>query len=361
MGDGKHIHTGAKGTLTATFPPPVRGKTAPVAPPAFLPRQLPGAVQAKLIVPRALTKSASGAVPVPSVFRPGFGLHDHGARSTPKPGLANAVAQAKLAIPQPMVPPVFQPHAGSKVAQAKLAGAVPAFARAIPVRAAARPPAAVIQRASRDKMAQSHNYIVPAQIGWYQQHVTLRISHCVHVILKVWHVLHEAKKTHAASSLRRMASVVSPTAEAQVGVGNYGATGGKLDAAHLMNTTVRSDLLLSGMTVSSTQEAMIRDLYTMSGATTMQLKSDNVGPDKVIDTCMTEFAAYCATKCDGGVAPVDSATLVTWLTGKCNERLTASTKSANANYVSAIAGVAAATHAGHDVAFEMDAWTKDYK
>lgn len=361
MGNGKHMHTGTQGTLTATFPPPVRGKTAPVAPPAFLPRQLPAAVQAKLIVPRALGKSASGAVPVPPVFRPGFGPQGHGVRSTPNPGLANAVAQAKSAIQRSMVTPVSQPDAGSKVAQAKPAGAVPAFARAIPVRAAARPPAAVIQRASRDKMEQSHNYIVPAQDGWYQQHVTLRISHCVQVILKVWHVLHEAKKTHAASSLHRMASVVSPTAEAQVGVGNYGATGGKLDAAHLMNTTVRSDLLLSGMTVSSTQEAMIRDLYTMSGATTMQLKGDNVGPDKVIDTCMTEFAAECAAECDSGAAPADAVTLVKLLTDKCHKRLTASKKHAKANYMSAIAGVAAATDDGHDVASEMVAWTNEYK
>lgn len=266
----------------------------------------------------------------------------------------------------PAVPAVYRPHGVALAMQPKMAAPAfrgPGIARLPPVPPPFRPgPRAVLQRAKREITAQEHNYVVvPNQDDWYEKHARQRISHFVTVILQVWHVFHEMKKSHAPNALRRMSSTVSPTAEAQVGQGNYGASAGKLDAAHLMNTSVRSDVMLQGMTVTSSQEEMIKALRTMSGATTMQLKADNVGPEKVIDSCMTSFAQLWCAQCDAGNAPPSAESMVAALTHECLTRLNASAKSANVNYQSAIAGVNwAASNAASNVAHEIGPWTKQF-
>jgi hypothetical protein len=244
--------------------------------------------------------------------------------------------------------PVGTPLGGTRTAWPRTGFAAPA--RAHP-----------IQR-SRDIHAQAHDYIVPPQPDWYRQHVTQRVTHFVTVILKVWHVVHTARNSGPAPGLRRMGSAVSANAEAQVGQGNYGATAGKLDAAHLMNTTVRANVLLQGWTPTSIQEEMIKDLYAQSGATTMQLKADNVGPDKVIDRCMTEYAGQCATACDAGHAPPAADTMINALTTLCLQRLQASAKQHRPNYQEAITGVNNAVSGGASrVEDEITPWLKDFQ
>lgn len=83
-------------------------------------------------------------------------------------------------------------------------------------------------------------------------------------------------------------------AEIQVDQGIYAKDREKIDAAHLCNTSFKSDKFVGPLTGLSATEAealsgYCRALCTLSGATTPQAKSDNVGPDKVIDSFQTEF------------------------------------------------------------------------
>ena len=88
---------------------------------------------------------------------------------------------------------------------------------------------------------------------------------------------------------------LSDTAKIQVDVGVYVKDGGiKIDAAHLCNTSFLSDSFLTdvsgkGIVVSPELRLYCVDLRELSGATTPQTKSDNVGPDKVIDSFQTTF------------------------------------------------------------------------
>jgi hypothetical protein len=197
----------------------------------------------------------------------------------------------------------------------------------------------VIQQA-REKWTQDHDYIVPEQQGWYRQHVAQRISFCANLTLKVLLLHAFLSGGPNQGQLRRASSSFAFKAEGQVGTGNYGATGGKLDAAHFMNTTIRPDVLLQGQThLSATQEEAITELKFLSSATTMQLKQNNVGPDKVIDSCMTDFTQAMAQAVDLG-GPVPSADqLVQTLGNACLLALQGSPNAGQANYVEAIAGV----------------------
>ena len=249
----------------------------------------------------------------------------------------------------PGSPPAFRPQ-GNLPAQAKPASAASALPGSVARqvrRSAARSTGAgfnpngngVIQQA-RKKWTQDHNYIVPEQPGWYRQHVAQRISFCVNITLKVLRVKAFLATGPNQAQLRRAASSFAYKAEGQVGTGNYGATGGKLDAAHFMNTTVRPEVLLQNQThLNHTQEEAINDLKFLSSATTMQLKSNNVGPDKVIDGCVTQFTQSAAQVVDQG-APVPGADqLVQTLGNACLLALQSSSNATQPNYVEAIAGV----------------------
>ena len=191
---------------------------------------------------------------------------------------------------KPNVPPVFNPYAGRAILPKMPQTAQPPGTRVH----------AVIQR-SREKTEQSMNYLLIPTPDLYTQHVTQRITHFVTVLLKVWHVVQHAK-ANATGTPQKMGASISATAEAQYGSGIYTGSFPKTDAAHLMNTTVSSDSLVKGWNPSGTQAEMIKALHVASAATTPQRKVDNVGPDKVIDTCMTKLSANWAARCDKGEA-----------------------------------------------------------
>ena len=129
-----------------------------------------------------------------------------------------------------------------------------------------------------------------------------------------------------------------------------------------MNTTVRSDVLSEGQNLTTPQEEALKELRIASAATTMQLKTNNVGPDKVIDTCMTDFTQTCASQGDAG-KPVPSVSVaVTALADACIQALETSAKSAQGNYQEAIAGVKAAKEDGiwdTDIAADVQLWAKE--
>lgn len=250
---------------------------------------------------------------------------------------------------KPSVPPVYNPFAG----QAILPKMPPI------VRPAAPGARAVIQRA-REKTEQNMNYLLVPTPDLYTQHVTQRITHFVTVLLEVWHVVLHAK-ANATGSPQKMGNSVSAIAEAQVGGGIYTGSFAKTDAAHLMNTTVRSDNLLKGWSPSSTQEQMIQALHTASAATTPQRKADNVGPDKVIDSCMTVLAQSWAARCDKGEAVPSAASLIAEVKAKCLASLKSNRKSINANYQQALAGINAVDERStSDVSNEYELWIKAF-
>jgi hypothetical protein len=213
----------------------------------------------------------------------------------------------------------------------------------------------------REMFDQKHDFIVPEQTGWYQSHVKQRIAHCVTLNLKVWSYHLWAKQQATGAAMRRMASAISDKAEAQAGVGNYGATGGKLDAAHLMNTTVRHKVLSEGQNLTPEQTKALEELNLQSAATTMQLKTNNVGPDKVIDTCMTQFKTDCAALGDAGKPVPKGKDAVQALAKACLLALQSSDKAQEDNYKQAIAGVTAALDVSWDIDNEVEKWTLEYK
>lgn len=132
---------------------------------------------------------------------------------------------------------------------------------------------------------------------------------------------------------------MSQKAEAQAAGGVYLKGGPKHDAAHLMNVTVRDDRLAMGQGLTANQSLALQELRVMSAATTMQLKENNVGPDKVIDGCITTFTQYWAGQVDAG-APLPNATfLINNLATACGTALAANPKAGTPAYADAIAGV----------------------
>ena len=201
------------------------------------------------------------------------------------------------------------------------------------------------------------NFIIHPTPGWYQTHVRLRIDICVNLTLRVWKY-HAWARSQATQANRTgpppMSSCIATKAEAQAGVGNYGihVPVGKLDAAHLMNTTIRSKVLAQGQPLTQNQMDALVELTTASAATTTQLKRDNVGPDKVIDTCMTAFTQACADAEDHGIAPPPAAVLVQKLGKACWQALSASANFSNPNYQAAMEAV--------KEAMSQDPWAIDY-
>lgn len=204
------------------------------------------------------------------------------------------------------------------------------------------------------------NYYLVPDPELYRNHVKQRITHFVTVMMMVWHTVLHAKGK-ATGKLRRMGSSVSLKAEAQAGVGCYNTPMGNVDAAHLMNTTVRSGHLKEGWVPSQAQAEMIDALNQMSGATTPQLKANNVGPDKKIDTCMSNMVTQWAASCDQGNAVPSAALLVKAIRDACLHSLNTAKKSANANYVTAIAGLQLVDErSAADVQRDYDIWVSKF-
>lgn len=221
---------------------------------------------------------------------------------------------------------------------------------------------AAIQRA-REMFEQSHNYMVVDQPGWYRQHVKQRMEHTVNVLLRVlWYHIGRQKGAYQPL-LRRASSSMSQAAEAQAAGGVYIMGGPKHDAAHLMNVTVRDSVLAEGQHLSADQVSALEELRLMSAATTMQLKGNNVGPDKVIDTCTTAFTQKWARQVDRRNPLPDAEQLVEELANDCLTSLKANKKSANANYQEAIAGatdaLGDAASIGHNINEDVKLWLQE--
>lgn len=173
------------------------------------------------------------------------------------------------------------------------------------------------------------------QNEFYSEHVTLRMKHFTAVIMRV--ICFERWSSTERHGRLNLSQMLSQNAEAQVSIGMYNDLY-KLDAAHLMNTTVKPDVMKQGITLTLAQAAAVDDLEVMSAATTMQYKANNVGPDKVIDRCMSDFVAgygysLFMPRADG---------ILTEIADSCITRLSGSKKSSKDNYAAAIEGAQAA-------------------
>lgn len=227
------------------------------------------------------------------------------------------------------------------------------------------PRQSIVQRMKREMYEQSHNYIVPDQPGWYQQHVKQRVAHAVNVTLRVLSYHYRRQAEAYGAQLRRATSSMSPNAEAQAAQGIYIRGGTQHDAAHLMNVTVRTKVLSEGQHLDSNQQEGLDLLREMSAATTMQLKSNNVGPDKAIDRCITIFTQRWATHVDSGNPPPKASQLITDLATACRIKLLASKKAGTQNYQDAIAGaqqaLSDAERTGSDVDRDVELWLSQYQ
>lgn len=228
-------------------------------------------------------------------------------------------------------------------------------AKPMPKPHAGPPPVGAIQM-SREKMEQEHDFVlVPSDDSVYRRHVRDRIRHCVLVLKRLSYFQVWAK---GQGTTKSMSSMVSKNAEVQVATGIY-TQSIKMDAAHLMNISIRPDALKSGLALTTQQEAAVEELQKLSGATTPQLKSNNTGPDKVIDRCMSEFRSAVEQSWATGVP--DTRVMINYLGTLCLGKLRQSKKSGNANYQAAIAGV---QDAMQGTVWEIDEdcaiWAKSY-
>ncbi len=219
-----------------------------------------------------------------------------------------------------------------------------------------------IQMMQRNMMEQEHNFmLVPQDGSLYENHVRDRLKHFVSVMIKLCIYYFWAKNQGVKKNMSQM---VSETAEVQVSSGVY-TQSMKIDAAHLMNTSLRPDYMKSGLTLSPKQEYAINELHRISGATTPQLKANNVGPDKVIDRCMSDFRhqveVYFST------AVPDSGTLIGLLADLCENRLmikhaekTKGGKIPSGDYAGAIKGIAEARKTTWEIDEDCRLWAAEY-
>jgi len=195
--------------------------------------------------------------------------------------------------------------------------------------------AGTVQRA-REKIEQGMDYVVLENP--YKEHVKLRIRIFSCIIMEIWNYRDWCKVKVVKPTLHRMQSIMAPTAKNQVGEGIYSNyTGNKYDAAHFVNTTVSSAKLTDmnpGLTHK--QIAALQELQESSGATRMQLKADNVGPDKVIDGCFTNLRVSLENM---AMSCPHAKTIVQQVCSDCKAALQASTKTGNPNYQAAITGI----------------------
>lgn len=144
---------------------------------------------------------------------------------------------------------------------------------------------------------------MPSKKG-YAQHVVQRMTHTVTVLKKAVELREQVVQANVGKKLRRAQSMFSLTAEAQAGTGarKTSAAPGRqaIDAAHLMNTTFRPDVVLENTQPTIKQTEVAEDLRLQSAATTNQLQSDNVGSDKVIDGVTTKFIQAITKDIDAG-------------------------------------------------------------
>ena len=235
----------------------------PVAPPVYRPQQTPKVL---------LRKAANGAVqpPVaPPVYRP-----QPVPKVLQKKSALVTKQQADESKRKPIAPPVYRPEA-KKVLQPKVISPP----RKPPTR---KPPtlkgSSVVQRMRRDMLPYELGYVIKPDTGMesYTQHVKMRTRQFFRVVL------------NAVLEMQRQKGKVTPglftnIAKAQEAKGyRLGKEAeDKLDAAHLMNTT-----LVPGS--FGTQNEWVQTLYRMSAATTTQFQKSNVGPDKQIDSQQTQ-------------------------------------------------------------------------
>jgi len=162
-----------------------------------------------------------------------------------------------------------------------------------------------------------------------------------------------------------MGACFSPHADVQSGTGfrNPQIVYGKLDAAHLMNTSVKQDILTQGIqhVPNHTQDQWdaLNELREVSAATTTQRQADNVGPDKVIDGCMTTLIAQWAAACDNGQAPPDAGALMNLLCDLCRD--TVGDHRDYEGYHLALNAIEEARSDAYDVEKDVRAWLAQYR
>jgi len=252
-----------------------------------------------------------------------------------------------------------------------------------------RPPAGIIQKMNRIKEEQTHNFLqmpdynteqtsfltlpqmVRTDVGGiqtvtlqtntvrediYRSHVCRRIAYYAITMHKVGIVIQFAKGQNKSKKFRE---VTSDTAELQTGTGLYLSGIYKLDAAHLSNVSIYIERLAMGLTLTEGQKQALKDLANSSGATSPQLKRNNVGPDKVIDTCMTQYRHILDGYLKTNVI-LKAGDIIQELGGICIGALMKSPKAGESNYQSAIAGVEDAKKNSPWDLTDAEQWAREY-
>jgi hypothetical protein len=266
-------------------------KSRPVAPPVYRPQPVPKVLQAKS---SSKGDQAGRKSVAPPVYRPE----------------AKKIVQPKAVSPQrksPAGPPVYRPNQ-KEIAQLQTAATTKkSFGNRSEVRSsttrnagtaaiqrklsqpgktaapAARGNMAIVHRSSvvqraRDMLKYEQNYVLVPDINMdaYSQHVKMRTRHFFAVILGAVLEMRNQPKgvvgpgmfTNIAKAQEAKGFRLGPEPE------------NKLDAAHLMNTTLVPNSFPN-------QNAKVEELYRSSAATTTQFQKANVGPDKQIDSQQT--------------------------------------------------------------------------
>lgn len=256
----------------------------PVAPPVYRPQPEP-----KVLLRKTANAAMNGKSPLaPPVYRP-----QPVPKVLQKKSASVPAPRADQATRKPVAPPVYRPEA-KKILQPKAitpqrkSPAAPAVSRQHQRGIAPRetafktktPPvlksSSVVQRMRHHLPYELGYVVVPdTTMDSYTQHVKMRTRHFFRVVL------------NAVLEMQRQKRTVTPnlftnTAKAQEAKGyRLGKEAeDKLDAAHLMNTT-----LVTG--AFADENEWVESLYRSSAATTTQFQKSNVGPDKVIDSQQT--------------------------------------------------------------------------
>jgi len=209
---------------------------------------------------------------------------------------------------------------------------------------------------AREKEEQAHNFmLVPSSAEEYFQHVIMRLRHFVLMMKRLIIFANWAKGQGVDKKITTMASA---KAEVQVGTGLRGPL--RIDAAHLMNVSIRSTQMSSGLVLTPQQAQAVEELKHLSGATTPQLQSNNVGPDKVIDRCMTEFRNDIDLKWVGAAVP-SAQVMLNDLANKCLNALGTASKAAEPHYQTAIAAAQQAkTQTTWEIDVDCQIWKEQY-
>lgn len=178
----------------------------------------------------------------------------------------------------------------------------------------------------------------PANQDHYKNHVYMRIKIFALVLVRLIALIRSYETEHGKIT-GPITSFMAKKANVQAGKGfriksdNKKDKKKKFDAAHLVNVSVESSAILRKLQkLTSIQKLAVRELRIITSSTTTQYQTDNVGPDKVIDTCMTLVSQKILSEKPSLLSPSDVITSICTL---CLRHLSSHKNSKKLNYIMA--------------------------